>query len=74
MWARTEIGPSRPPLLRSLEGEVERKVSLDLQDVLPGTPEIEIRVEPAIGILDDALDERRMEIAEPAIGQTGDAA
>ncbi len=63
-----------PALLRSLDGEVERKVSFDLQDVLPGTPEIEIRVEPAIGILDDALDERRMEIAEPAIGQTGDAA
>ena len=66
--------PIEPALLRSLEREVERKVRFDLQDVLSGAPEIEIRVEPPVGIVDDALDERRVEIAEPAIGQTGDAA
>ena len=36
-----------PALLHAGEAEVHRQVGFDLQDVLAGAPEIEIRVEPA---------------------------
>ena len=73
------MGPHReravdPPLLHAGEREIERQVGLHLEQVLPGAPEIEVGVEPAVAVVEDALDERRLEVAEPTVGQAGHAA
>ena len=66
--------PVQPPLLHPGEAEVQRQVGFDLQDVLAGAPEIEIGVEPALGVVHHALDEGRAEIAEAPLAQPRRAA
>src|SRR5262249_42744820 len=60
-------------LLHSSKSQVEGELRLDLKDVLAGPPEVEIRVEPPVPVIDDALDERRMKIPESPVGQTSEA-
>ena len=69
MCARTESGPSIWRFSTPREREVERQVGLDLEQVLARAPEVEVGVEPAVVVVEHALDERRLEVAEPRVGQ-----
>ena len=64
-WARTESGPSTRRAPRR-DREIQRQVGLDLEHVLARAPEVQVGVEPAVGVVEHALDEGRLEIAEPA--------
>ena len=46
---------------------------LHLEQPLARAPEIQVDVESAIAVVEHALHERGLEVAEPAIGQPGDA-
>ncbi len=53
-------------LFCSTQRQVQRKGGSDIQHVLARPPKQEIRLQPAIGVVNDTLEERRAKIAESA--------
>jgi hypothetical protein len=60
--------------LHAGEAEVQREVRLDLRDVLPGAPEVQVGVEPPVRVVQDAEHEGGAEAAEAAFAEPHGAA